>query len=554
MIIGRLHSQSDKIDLISQPLDTLFNLYHKEKDIVLKKRYLETLLIKAKQENDTTSIAEGYNLYSLLYKNENNGIIYSDSLIQLTQNTPNKLYPANAYLLKGDQYFYVKNDLKQALDNYLLARQYAKENFNKFTLVGSNHMIGIIKDKIGYSKEALKIHLKNLKLIEKEFQGRGKDYFLGTSLQAVSFTYKNLGKMDSALYYNKKGVILANKMNNEPLKNHLLLNEGVIYFHQLEFQKSESSLKNVISYFKEKQDEANLAEAFFYLAKTYKALGKDEQSINYLKQVDSVFLKTGRLSPDIRESYEILISYYESNNKPEEQLLYLKRLISLDSLLSSDQNDLAKSIRDNYDIPKLISQKKILIDNLERKQLISTYIYVSLALVLLIVIYVFYSRTKKLKKKFQDVMSTNFENNEIREPTVKKTINNKKEENFEVPINIAEDILIRLELFIKKEKFKDKKLTLSSLSKFCNTNSTYLSKTINHYYDKSYTNYINDLRVKYAMIKLKEDSSFRNYTIKAIAYESGFKSAETFSKTFKKNYDIYPSYFIKQLNNTKQII
>jgi AraC-like DNA-binding protein len=56
------------------------------------------------------------------------------------------------------------------------------------------------------------------------------------------------------------------------------------------------------------------------------------------------------------------------------------------------------------------------------------------------------------------------------------------------------------------------------------------------------------LRVKYAFERLKDDSIFRKYTIKAIAQESGFKGAESFSKEFFKKYGVNPSYFIKELN------
>ena len=42
-------------------------------------------------------------------------------------------------------------------------------------------------------------------------------------------------------------------------------------------------------------------------------------------------------------------------------------------------------------------------------------------------------------------------------------------------------------------------------------------------------------------------------TIEAIATEIGYKSTEPFSKAFKSKTGLYPSYFIKQLNNTEKI-
>ncbi len=83
-----------------------------------------------------------------------------------------------------------------------------------------------------------------------------------------------------------------------------------------------------------------------------------------------------------------------------------------------------------------------------------------------------------------------------------------------------------------------------------NTNYKYLSKVINLYKEKRFPNYINDLRVVYAFTELKTNKKFRKYTIKAIAKECGFKSAESFSKCFYNKYRIYPSFYLKQLDKS----
>jgi len=74
---------------------------------------------------------------------------------------------------------------------------------------------------------------------------------------------------------------------------------------------------------------------------------------------------------------------------------------------------------------------------------------------------------------------------------------------------------------------------------------------INHYKKESFSSYLNSLRIVYAVEKLKADTSFRNYTIAAIAKEVGFNNPESFSKAFYKKTGIYPSYFMNKLNKTK---
>ncbi len=95
--------------------------------------------------------------------------------------------------------------------------------------------------------------------------------------------------------------------------------------------------------------------------------------------------------------------------------------------------------------------------------------------------------------------------------------------------------------------------TAANLAKKLETNSTYLSKTINSYYQKNFTKYINDLRINYAIERLRSDKFFRRYSILSIANEIGFKSKESFNSAFKVKTGILPSFFIKEINKNYQL-
>ena len=115
--------------------------------------------------------------------------------------------------------------------------------------------------------------------------------------------------------------------------------------------------------------------------------------------------------------------------------------------------------------------------------------------------------------------------------------------------NIIEDILTSLERFEKNKHFLSQKISLNDLAGQFKTNPKYLSQVINLQKEKNFSQYINDLRVDYALKELKENKRFRKFTIKAIAADCGFKSSESFSKGFSKRHVIYPSYYIKRLEN-----
>ena len=85
----------------------------------------------------------------------------------------------------------------------------------------------------------------------------------------------------------------------------------------------------------------------------------------------------------------------------------------------------------------------------------------------------------------------------------------------------------------------------------------YVSKIVNTHKGKSFIQYINDLRIEYAIIQLQKNNKLQKYTINALALEFGFNNAESFSTAFHKRTGLKPTYFIKELENdinTKDIL
>jgi AraC-like DNA-binding protein len=112
-----------------------------------------------------------------------------------------------------------------------------------------------------------------------------------------------------------------------------------------------------------------------------------------------------------------------------------------------------------------------------------------------------------------------------------------------------EDIAIKAKAFIKdNEAYLDTNLSLTSLAKMINTNSNYLSKGINYYYNKNFTDFINEFRVATAK-SLITSSKMDFYTLEGIAKESGFNSISTFNRAFLKVEGTTPSQYKKSFNS-----
>ncbi len=169
----------------------------------------------------------------------------------------------------------------------------------------------------------------------------------------------------------------------------------------------------------------------------------------------------------------------------------------------------------------------------------------------------FFSEMSQYFYNFQrsKIFQPSIETNEIEGPIKKQNDGSQthhlRTAELALKLGISETILTRvlqkLESFELAHGYLDKELTLNSLAKSFGTNHSYLSKIIHLTKDKSFKSYLNDLRIEFAYEDLQQNTHRRKYTIEAIAYENGFRSAESFSKKFKARYQIYPSKFLKTL-------
>lgn len=123
-----------------------------------------------------------------------------------------------------------------------------------------------------------------------------------------------------------------------------------------------------------------------------------------------------------------------------------------------------------------------------------------------------------------------------------------KQNVLEIHQDVILNIMDKLSEFEHTKGFL-KHVSLHSLAKKLQTNPRYLSKIINIHYEKNFSSYINDLRIKYLLKELQKDNSLKTYTIKVLAKKLGFTSTEVFSKTFKKHTGINPSNYLNSLKH-----
>ncbi|GEM53617.1 hypothetical protein EB1_34070 [Empedobacter brevis NBRC 14943 = ATCC 43319] len=206
-----------------------------------------------------------------------------------------------------------------------------------------------------------------------------------------------------------------------------------------------------------------------------------------------------------------LKAYYLKNNSLEKFADYNAQLTALNDRLNVEKRNTR-----NHFVNKLLEQNKVRIAKENKNFQIFSVIF-SIVLLGLIVFISFYKKKK---------------------PTNKPNLISDK---------VEKEILIKLDTFEKNNGFLNPTITISTLAKDLDTNVKYLSTILNNVKQKSFNNYINELRIIYIVKLLEEDKKFRLYKVSHLATLSGFASQSSFTTFFKLVTGITPSSFIKNL-------
>ncbi|AXT56547.1 AraC family transcriptional regulator [Aquimarina sp. AD1] len=558
---GITNAQEDDADqdtLLQKKYEELLESFEYYKsDTIHSKVFALTYLQKAKQERDIIRQADGYYMLSEITE-QSKALAYGDSIIMLTKNIKDFNYPAKGHLLKARIYG-GKSQFKKAMDELVLSNKYANENENIDQQYKTKYFIALLKEDLGKSLESL----ESLKSIVNYYGKQFKDdhtyeYDYIKSLFALGSSFNKNKIYDSAYTTNNKAINLSLKSKDSTLYGRLLLSSGRTHYYKDEYTSSLDSILKFKKISKNKpQSIGTSIRADLFLGKIYAKQKNQKASLIHLQKMDSLAYAKNYYFPTIRSGYELLIKTYEEKEDINKQLLYINKLLYVDSILDTNYKQVYVKINDDYTTPNLILEKEHIINSLQKNNK-NTIITVGILLLLIISLILILVRNVKKRKVFQQRFLDLYEQNSHSEQEKTDPVTNQISEtpailnkNDTIDIGISEiiinDILKHLNTFEKNKDFIKTNITINALSKEFKTNSKYLSKIINTYKGKSFSNYINELRIDFVVEKLKSDSKFRKYTIKAIANDIGFNTTDAFSRSFHKKTGIFPSFFLKQL-------
>ena len=528
--------------------DSFFN---NENNLDKQLKYASLYLKKANFEKKEIEIAVGYDLFSTAYFKYDlaKSSFYIDLCIKNAMKKPDAFYPMNAYWSKA-VILTRQNKYNEAINYYVKAEELAK-NSNSDFYFAIRLNIGIIKSEyLGEVDEALKIYKECFNFYNND---KVRDYYSNFNIRTIfslADAFKTKQNTDSATFYNRLGYVNSKRYKNDYYLALFILNEGANQTLKKNYNIAIDSIDIALPKLKKMSDIGNnILASYYYYGKAYQGLNNSYKAVENYKRVDSIYQKSKKITPEFMDGYRFLIDYYKKTDDKEKQLYYINTLMEIDSSFHKNYKILTQKIHKDYDIPHLMREKESIIDSLKGDQKFNYYIIGVLILVVLVTV-VFGIKQVQQKKKFKQLFDNLIATTpEAVEPLVVLELNTEESKHtLDISADIVIDIKTKLKLFEEEKRYKNASISIQTLAQDFNTNAKYLSGIINYTFEKSFTHYINDLRIDQIVQDLKNNKNLRKYTIIGIAEEAGFNTGESFSKAFLKRTGIKPSYFIKELN------
>ncbi len=324
---------------------------------------------------------------------------------------------------------------------------------------------------------------------------------LPTYYAVLSKNYLRLNKVDSAIYYSKKGL-----HNNTYCRlNWLNANIGEGYLMNKNYTKAIAYFEKALQY--TSPDET--LEVYEMLRQAY----RESRQYKLAFQLNDSFLQLKDSLDELKIKQEIvdITEKYESDKK---QL----KIVSL-----NEKNQLNN-----------------LVINKQKAQIISSVMLLVLSIIIIGLITFFYFKQKDQKNLLYE------KNRWLAQKLEDKLMLKKKIKVSSIENSQKNELLNFINMLIDDDFFLDKDMTLQKMADKGNTNTSYLSKIINEDYNKSFANFVNDLRISYILKKLEMFPEYRILTIDHIGDKAGFSSSNAFYRSFKKFTGLTPSYYIKR--------
>lgn len=514
--------------------------------------YSNYFLKKSEQDNNYKDQCSALSLMAESYRvlgDLDNALEHQISAEKLLDKVDDPLLKVSVYTSLGNIY----SDLgtyDKVLPAYFEAIRISEANDFTLTTIAVKHNLAYFKDQIGAYDEALTILKESRKVILEKADSDSSSLFKNDMLQTMVFG--KLHQPDSVFFYGNRALEFAKANKDQFSESGIYEFLGTAYAEKNQFDEAFKALNKADSMGVSFGNDIVLMRTRFALASVHYKVKDYDKVIEILENSIALTERKNLNYYNNDNNYKLLAKAYKEKGNYEKANYYFEKYIQ-----KYDFNkDLHQIIDTGFNEKKVEEFRNELQQLKKAKTKQENYVLylglgaILLTLVLGIVLINYYRNKKRNELKFK---SLHQKLNALKSDERIEIVNTQGEvleetSASDVGAEVTQQILEGLQKLEKQEYFLKQDCNAYNVAKKIKTNTSYLSKVVNFHFQKNFNTYINDLRINYAIVRLENDTRFRSFSIQSIAEELGYKSADSFTKYFKQNTGLNPSFYIKQLN------
>ncbi len=517
-------------------------------DSIRSKNLLRSYLERAKKESNTQKQIYGYYIFAAIHFLRNPVVYrsYLDTLYSISIENDSKEGQMLGNSLEGVYNFYIgKWDI--AIEKYFTGLEHSRAIGNAKYQKRLLSQIGYIKSVVGEHKEGIALQRQAYAIVSpSDSLNSTRESFMVASHLARSYNWAKLP--DSALVYSDAALKKAIKVKDSTSSKALLWWKTEAYLQKREFDKAKERLDSARNYAGEQNRRDSLLFGG-YAAEILIAKGRFDEAIAHSEAGIAAYGVTEEEEGFMLNTYLNLAKAYKGKGDYKKANYYFEKHLNTTTEFGKIKDSVALGTQrrelDDFkqELQTLETEKRQ-----QQNYLIYMGAFGGIAIVTLITL--FFVSKRKSQQRFKALLA------KVENPET--AVIDTKEDDLEaknttdVNVEATRQILEGLKKLEAQQYYLKQECSSHNVAKKIKTNTSYLSKVVNTRFQKNFNTYINDLRINYALHKLKEDAKFRSFTVQSIANELGYKSADSFTKYFKRRTGFLPSFYIKKLNTLDQ--
>jgi len=404
---------------------------------------------------------------------------------------------------------------------------------------------------VGYNQNDFTLaleHFKKAKALLPQLSPNDFEIINGFVICNIAKTWSDLGDIEKSIDY-KLQILTEEKIQNIYLLAGIYNNLGTNYYDSKKYDLAEKALKKTLDLMKEHQLLTNQGVPLLRLGLIQLEKGNLLGASSYADAIDYWLLKYQFIG-----HYEILFYQFKSKiakaRMDYEQAIYFLEKAAVEQTVLHQINNANNLVKlETTNKLREIEQEIVLLEkeralnqttiNLQKLLLLGIGFIMVLSIWFGIT---FYEKNKEITEAYDYILAKNKNTQALQQQ------NSQKEQQSEINKNIDEFLKQKIiDALVINKSFLAPDLTLKKFADQIESNTSYVSKTINDGFGKNFNALINEYRIE-EVLRLFHEGQHQTFTIESIYQKAGFKSKSSFQKAFKTKTGVTATHYLNHIS------